>query len=58
MISHADLVRSGCDQRMEYDPSDTRIFIQGVAEADYAQEYPKIPWKLGLFHKKESPRVP
>jgi hypothetical protein len=49
-ISHAELIRSGHDQRLEVDPSDLRLLFQGVSDEERAgKAYGKIPWRLALL---------
>ena len=49
-ISHAELLRSGHDERLEIDPTRLRLLFQGVAEKDQrGKPYGDIPWKLGLL---------
>ena len=49
-ISHGELLRAGCDQRLEVDPANLRFLFQGVAKADRAgKPYGQIPWRLGLL---------
>jgi hypothetical protein len=49
-ISHGELVRTGCDERMEVDPADVRFLFQGASDAEYrGNPYGKIPWRLGIL---------
>ena len=43
-VSHGEMIRSGYDQRLEYDPADSRFLIQGVTE-----ETKEEGWRLGIF---------
>ena len=48
-VSHGEAIRSGCDQRIEYDPAQTRWLIQGLPEGAHAGPYEALPWSLGLI---------
>jgi len=49
-ISHIELLRTGCDEQMEVDPSNWRVVFQGVLDRDRAgKKYGEIPWRLGLL---------
>ncbi|NCQ31910.1 MAG: alpha-L-arabinofuranosidase [Armatimonadetes bacterium] len=49
-ISHGELLRVGCDQRLEVDPADLRCVFQGVLDKDRGDKpYGEIPWRLGLL---------
>ncbi len=49
-ISHGELLRAGCDERLEVDPADLRFVFQGVTdEARAGKPYGEIPWSLGLL---------
>jgi len=49
-ISHGELLRAGCDEKLEVDPADLRMVFQGVLDADRAgKPYGNIPWRLGLL---------
>jgi len=54
MVSHGELLRSGHNERMEYDPKDCRWLIQGILKKDSKVSYPSLPWKLGIMSKIES----
>ncbi len=49
MVSHGELLRTGYDQRMEYDPATCRWLIQGIMKNQMGVKYPFLPWKLGLM---------
>jgi hypothetical protein len=53
MVSHGEVIRSGHDQRMEYDPRGCRWLIQGILKEDSDLAYPSLRWKLGLMKKVE-----
>ena len=49
-VSHGELIRAGHDERLEVDPADTRLLIQGVLDKDKAgKAYGDIPWRIGLL---------
>jgi len=50
VVSHGELVRSGCDEKLEADPAHLRFLFQGVLEKDRdGKGYGEIPWRLGLL---------
>jgi hypothetical protein len=50
VVSHGELLRTGCDEKLEVDPANLRLLFQGVLEKDrQGQGYGEIPWKLGLL---------
>jgi hypothetical protein len=51
MVSHGEVLRSGCDQRMEYDPENFKWLIQGITRADLKGPYAMLPWHLGIMEK-------
>lgn len=51
MVSHGELLHSGNDQRLEYDPEHVRWLIQGLRKAQYQGDYAELPWRLGLMTK-------
>jgi hypothetical protein len=54
VISHAELLRSGRDEKLEVDPANLRVLFQGVLERDHqSKPYGEIPWKLGLLESAE-----
>ncbi len=49
-FSHGELLRSGCDERLEVDPANPRMLFQGVADGRRkGKPYGQIPWRLGLL---------
>jgi hypothetical protein len=49
-ISHGELLRVGCDQKLEVDPTNLRCVFQGVLDKDRGSKpYGEIPWRLGLL---------
>jgi hypothetical protein len=53
MVSHGELLRTGYDQHMEYDPQNCRWLIQGILKKDMNVPYPALPWKLGIMRRIE-----
>jgi hypothetical protein len=49
MVSHGEAIRTGCDQRLEYDPQDGRWLVQGILEKELKDPYYLLPWKLGVM---------
>lgn len=50
VISHGELLRAGCDEKLEVDPANLRFLFQGVLDKDrQGKGYGVIPWKLGLL---------
>jgi hypothetical protein len=50
VVSHGELLRTGCDEKLEMDPANVRFLFQGVADEDRpGQGYGEIPWRLGLL---------
>ena len=50
VISHGELFRAGCDQRLEVNPAGLRFLYQGVTdEARKGKKYGEIPWRLGIL---------
>ncbi len=50
VISHGELLRTGCNEKLEVDPANLRFLFQGVLDKDRAGKgYGDIPWKLGLL---------
>ncbi len=52
VVSHGEAIRSGCDQRLEYDPRGCRWLIQGLAKEQNRGPYPALPWRLGLIQMR------
>lgn len=56
-ISHGELIRSGCDEKLEVDPKSLRFVFQGVLDKDRAgKPYGRIPWRLGLLEPRPAAR--
>lgn len=51
MVSHGEAIRSGYDEKLEYQPGHARWLIQGIMAAENKGPYPGLPWKLGLIQK-------
>ena len=51
MVSHGEILRSGYDQRLEYDDQHPRWLIQGLLRSEYTGDYTQLPWKLGVIEK-------
>ncbi len=49
LVSHGEAVRTGYDQRLEYDAENPVWLIQGLNRRDFIDEYAELPWKLGLI---------
>ena len=54
MVSHGEALRSGYEERMEYEPHGCRWLIQGILRRDLQGPYPSLPWQLGIMTKVES----
>ncbi len=49
-FSHGELLRDGCDEKLEVDPAALRLLFQGVRDGDKrGKPYGRIPWRLGLL---------
>lgn len=49
MVSHGEVIRTGYDQFMEYDPAGVRWIIQGIMTDEMSADYPSLPWKHGII---------
>jgi hypothetical protein len=54
MVSHGEVLRSGYNEQLEYEPRDCRWLIQGILQKDMQGPYPSLPWKLGIMARIES----
>jgi hypothetical protein len=54
-VSHGELIRAGCDQRLEYDPAGAAFLIQGLRVDEHQGPYPDLPWRLGLIRQAPPP---
>jgi hypothetical protein len=50
-VSHGELIRAGYDERLEYDPAETRMLIQGMTREAHTGPYHKLVWRLGLIER-------
>ena len=53
MVSHGEILRAGCNERMEYDPKSCKWLIQGILEKDSKVTYESQPWRIGLMSTTE-----
>jgi len=51
-VSHGEMIRSGYDQGLEYDPERPRFLIQGIKASEHRGPYPDLSWKLGVLVRK------
>ena len=51
-VSHGEVIRTGYDERLEYDPKAPMLLIQGLRKSEHRGEYPDLPWRLGVIHKR------
>lgn len=58
MVSHGELLRWGCNERMEYDPAGCRWLIQGLSKEDLHGPYAALPWRIGILTKTETCKAP
>jgi hypothetical protein len=49
VVSHGEMVRTGCDQRLEYDAANPVILIQGRRGTTNDGPYQDLSWQLGLI---------
>ena len=54
MVSHGEVIRTGYNQEMEYEPNGCRWLIQGILKKDLKGPYQLLPWELGIISKTES----
>lgn len=52
MVSHGEVIRSGYNQKMEYEPENCKWIIQGIMKNEMNEDYPSLPWKLGIMNLK------
>lgn len=53
MVSHGEVLRSAYDEKMEYEPKNCRWLIQGILKSELNDDYPSLPWKLGIIQKEK-----
>jgi len=51
MVSHGEVLRSGSDAQMEYEPENCLWLIQGLLRRNAKGSYPSLPWKLGIMRR-------
>ncbi len=51
MVSHGEMLRTGYDQKLEYDASAPAMLIQGRLDDAGDTPYPELPWSLGLIRR-------
>lgn len=49
MVSHGEVLRADCNERMEYDPKGCTWLIQGILKKNSRASYESLPWKLGIM---------
>ena len=52
MISHGEVIRTGYNQELEYEPDSCKWIIQGVKKSELNLPYYLLPWKLGIIEQK------
>ena len=53
MVSHGEVIRTGYNQKLEYNPKDCRWIIQGIMKNELNVDYASLPWKLGIMEMNE-----
>jgi hypothetical protein len=48
-VSHGEMIRTGYNQKLEYDPADMRFLIQGLRSKEHVGEYRRLGWRLGII---------
>jgi hypothetical protein len=43
------MIRTGYNQKLEYDPADGRFLIQGKPSKERVGEYRRLGWRLGII---------
>ena len=56
-VSHGEFIRTGYDQKLEYNPLQTSILIQGLLKRQHKGPYTKLPWYLGIIKKQPEPKA-
>ena len=54
-VSHGELIRTGHNQLLEYDPAKTQFLIQGLLTEQHTGPYHALPWTIGLIRRTPSP---
>ena len=52
MVSHGEVIRTGCNHLMAYEPEGCAWLIQGLLKEDSNVPYPSLPWSLGIMTLK------
>jgi len=55
IVSHGEAIRTGCDERLEYDAANPRLLIQGRAGTTADGPYQDLSWKLGIVRCINTP---
>ncbi len=51
-VSHGEIIRTGYDQHLEYDPADTKLIIEGMLTSEQGNlPYYLYPWNIGIITK-------
>ena len=50
-VSHGEMLRSGKDQRLEYDADRAEFLIQGLKAGEHHTDYKELAWKLGVIRQ-------
>lgn len=53
MVSHGEVIRTGYNQKLVYDPKNCRWIIQGMMKNELNVDYPLLPWKLGIIKRNK-----
>ncbi|UCD52595.1 MAG: hypothetical protein JSW27_08150, partial [Phycisphaerales bacterium] len=53
IVSHGEVIRSGYDERLEYNADSPVLLIQGRPDDAGSTPYPSLPWKLGLITREK-----
>jgi len=53
MVSHGEVIRTGYNQQMEYEPKTCRWLIQGIMKKELETPYEFLPWHLGIISKTQ-----
>ncbi|HOX39171.1 MAG TPA: non-reducing end alpha-L-arabinofuranosidase family hydrolase [Candidatus Brocadiia bacterium] len=48
-VSHGEAIRTGYDEKMEYDPSETFLVVQGLKAGEHRGSYADLPWRTGVI---------
>ena len=54
MISHGEVIRTGYNQHLEYEPEGCQWIIQGIRKDELKNPYPSLPWRLGIIRMSET----